>query len=80
MTDPENVASFEKYRPAGKTYKVALNLSGAAGEDMSELMTRLNTENPNEVVLRAIALLISAQGKDILLRDRKTGASETVDV
>lgn len=80
MAEPENVESLAKYRPSGRKYQVSLTLSGEAGTSMSQLMTQLNAENPNEVVLRAIALLVSAQGKEILLRDRKTGTTEAIEV
>ena len=80
MADSENVESLESYRPTGRKYQVALTLSGGAGAAMSKLMTDLNADTPNEVVLRAIALLASAQGKEILLRDPKTGATEAIEV
>jgi len=47
---------------------------------MRELMTDLRVNSPNEVAKRAIALLLSAREKDILLRDRKTGALEAVEI
>lgn len=80
MAESENVESLASYRPGSRKYQVSLTLSGEAGASMGLLMTQLNTGNPNEVVLRAIALLASAQGKDILLRDRKTGATEEIEV
>jgi len=80
MSESENVESLEKYRPGSRKYQVSLTLSGEAGASMSQLMTQLGAESPNEVVLRAIALLASAQGKEILLRDRKTGMTEAVEV
>jgi hypothetical protein len=80
MAEPENVESLEKYRPGGRKHQISLTLSGEAVASMSQLMTQLSTENPNEVVLRAIALLASAQGKEILLRDRKTGVTEAIEV
>jgi hypothetical protein len=80
MAEPENVESLAKYRPGSRKYQISLTLSGEAGASMSQLMTQLNAETPNEVVLRAIALLVSAQGKEILLRDRKSGMTETIEV
>lgn len=78
MTEP--VTNLDKYKPSGKTYEVSLKFSGEAGASMRDLMEKLEVDNPNEVALRAIALLLSAQGKDILLRDPKTGRSEAVEV
>lgn len=75
-----NVTNLGKYQPSGKTYQVALTFSGEAGASMSQLMRDLKTEDPNEVALRAIALLLSAQGKEILLRNPKSGATEAVEV
>jgi hypothetical protein len=77
---PENVESLAKYRSSAKKYQASLIFSDEAGTVMGELMTRLEVDSPNEVVLRAIALLVSARGKEILLRDLKTGAFEAVEV
>jgi hypothetical protein len=78
--EPENVESLANYKPVSKTYWVSLAFSGEAGSAMSELMTKLKVDNPNEVVKPALALLLSAQGKEILLRDPETGAVEMVEV
>lgn len=75
-----NIESLEKYRLTTKKYQASLTFSGEAGEIMRELMSKLEVDSPNEVVLRAITLLVSAQGKEILLRDAKTGALEAVEV
>src|SRR5215471_14351735 len=80
QSKPENVESLTKYGPSTKKYQASLTFSGEAGRVMGELMTRLEVDSPNEVVLRAIALLISAQGKEILLKDLKTGALDAVEV
>jgi hypothetical protein len=77
---PENVESLAKYRPGTKKYQASLIFSGEASTAMRELMARLEVDSPNEVVLRSIALLVSAQGKEILLRDLRTGALESVEV
>jgi hypothetical protein len=74
---PENVSELPL--PGSKKYDVSLAFSGDAARGMSELMTSLGAENANEVAKRAIALLLSAQGKEILLRDRN-GKVEAVDV
>lgn len=75
----ESVHSLNDYRPTGKTYQVSLTFSGDASQQIGDLMARLHTDDINEVVKRAIALLVSAKGKDILLRDPKTGSAEAVD-
>jgi hypothetical protein len=80
MAESENVESLAKYRPTGRRFQVSLTLSGEAGNSMSQLMTELKAESANEVVLRAIALLVSAQGKEILLKDRRTGDIEAIEV
>lgn len=77
---PENVESLAKYRARTQKYRASLTFSDEAGTVIGELMYRLEVDSPNEVVLRAIALLVSAQGKEILLRDLKTGALEAVEV
>ncbi len=82
MAESENVDNLDKYKPASKTlgvYDVSLTFSGNAGRNMSDLMDWLDVKTPNEVVLRAIALLLSAKGKEILLRDT-TGTIESVEV
>jgi hypothetical protein len=76
----ENIESLAKYRPGTKKYQASLTFSGEASAVMAELMTSLEVDSPNEVLLRAIALLVSAQGKEILLRDLRTGALEAVEV
>jgi hypothetical protein len=77
--EAENVESLDQYRPRTRKYEVSLTFSGQAGAAMDELMVSLNVETPNEVVLHAIPLLLSAQGKEILLRDPKTGVVEVVE-
>jgi hypothetical protein len=77
---PENVESLADYKPGSKTYRVSLAFSGEAGSAMGRLMANLKVDNPNEVVKPAIALLLSAQGKEILLRDPQTGAVQMVEV
>ena len=80
MTGPEEVESLLNYLPGSKRYQVFLTFSGEAGATMGSLMVTLNASSPNEVAKRAIALLVSAQGKEILLRDPKTGTTETVEI
>ena len=84
MTQPKrkSVDNFETYEASEKPVEVSLSLSGAAGRSLRQLMTRLNTDDPNEVALRAIGLLVSAtsQGKEILFRDPKTDTEEAVDI
>jgi hypothetical protein len=77
--EAENVESLDQYRPRTRKYEVSLTFSGQAGAAMDELMVSLNVETPNEVVLHAIPLLLSAQGKEILLKDPKTGVVEVVE-
>ena len=74
---PENVSELP--RPGTKKYDVSLTFSGDAAKDMNELIANLGADNANEVAKRAIALLLSAQGKEILLRDRN-GKVEAVEV
>jgi hypothetical protein len=78
----ESVSSLNKYQPSGKKYEVSLTFSGDAATDIKDLMTWLEVENPNEVALRAIALLhlAKSKGKDIALRDPKNGSYEDVDI
>jgi hypothetical protein len=80
QSKPENVVSLVKYKPATKKYRVSITFSGEAGAIIADLMIGLEVDSPNDVVLRAIALLVSAQGKEILLRDLKTGALDAVEV
>ena len=77
---PQNVESLEKYMPGSEKYQVSLTFSGEAGARISELMAKLGVDTPNEVVKFTIALLLSAQGKEILFRDPETGVVQTVEV
>ena len=77
---PENVERLDNYKPRGRTYKVSLIFAGEASSAISKLMTELKAENPNDVIKHALALLLSAQGKEILLRDPKTGAVTLVEI
>jgi len=79
MADPENVSSLADYQPENKKHVVSLSFSGGAATAISELMTTLQVPNANEVAKRAIALLLSAQGKEIILRNPKTGETQTVE-
>jgi hypothetical protein len=76
VTQPENVANFE--RPSGRQYQVSLNFSGEAGAAIKQLMVNLGVDSPNEVAKRAIAFLLAAQGKEVLLKDPKTGDTELI--
>jgi hypothetical protein len=82
MAEAKKVTNFADYQTTERPYEVSLTFSDEAGRSMRELMTRLGTEDPNEVALRAIGLLVSAsaQGKEILLRDPKSGVEEAVDI
>jgi hypothetical protein len=75
---PEVVTNLKKLRD--KQYEVSLTFSGEAAEAMMELMTDLEVDSANEVAKRAIALLLEAQGKDIMLRDRQTGKTTAIAV
>jgi hypothetical protein len=74
---PENVSELPL--PGTKKYDVSLSFSGDAARGISELMADLGAADANEVAKRAIGLLLSAQGKEILLRDRN-GKVEAVEV
>jgi len=76
----EHVESLANYKPVSRHYEVSLSLSGEAGVAMSGLMTDLGVNSPNEVVKLTIALLVSARGKEILLRDLMTGTVEVVNL
>lgn len=76
----ESVESLAKYRPGSRKYEVSLTFSGEAGNAMSQLMTDLGVNSANEVVKLTIALLVSARGKEILLRDPVTGVMEMVEL
>ena len=78
--EPEKVENLEKYRPVSRKYQVSLTFSGEAGTSMSDLISKLNVCDPDEVILRAIALLVSVQEKEVLIRDPKTGLVEIVEV
>jgi hypothetical protein len=78
--DPVKVTSLADYRPTGRSYEVSITFSGDAAVSMSKLMVQLKVDNPNDVVKRAIALLLTAEGKQILLVDPKTGTAETVEI
>ena len=75
---PENVENLATYRALTREYQVSLTFSGQAAAVISELMKDLGVDTPNEVVKQAIPLLLSARGKEILLRDPATGAIEIV--
>jgi hypothetical protein len=77
---PENVEDLAKYLPGSKKYQVSLTFSGEAGTRISELMATLDVDTPNELVKITIALFLSAQGKEILFRDPRTGVVEVVEV
>jgi hypothetical protein len=77
---PEDVKSLANYEPRSKTYRVSLIFSGEAGSIMRELMAELQVNTPNEVVKPAISLLMSAVGKEILLRDPKTGTVNLIEL
>lgn len=74
----ENVENLAKYRPRTREYEVSLTFSGQAAADMNELMSDLDVDTPSEVIKHAIPLLLSARGKEILLRDPKTGTIEII--
>jgi len=76
---PENVENLEGYRPGIKIYHVSINFSGEAGAGIRDLMTDLGAESPNEVVKRAVALLLSVRGKEIIVREPRTGMLELVE-
>jgi hypothetical protein len=80
MTEP--VTSLNKYQPSGKEYEVSLTFSGDAATDIKNLMNWLGVKTPNEVALRAIALLHLAKsnGKEIALKDPRNNAYEDVDI
>lgn len=67
---PENVPSLTDYLPNAKKYEVSLSFTGEAAKAIDDLMDSLEVDSANEVAKRAIALLLSAQGKEILLKDR----------
>ena len=72
MAESETVESLDKYRPGSKKlgeYEVSLTFSGSAGKNIMTLWTGSTLQTPNEVVLRAFGLLLSAKGKEILLKD-----------
>lgn len=75
----ESVESLAEYRPRSRKYEVSLTFSGDAGTALSELMTELGVSSANEVVKLSIALLVSARGKEILLRDPKTAIVEIAE-
>jgi hypothetical protein len=75
---PENVTNIGKL--AEKQYEVYLKFSDDAGEAMSDLITSLGADSANEVAKRAIALLLEAVGKEILLKDPKTGKTRAIDI
>jgi hypothetical protein len=77
--DNSRVQSLSNYRLSGKTYSVSLRFADEAADSMSELMAKLNTDNPNDVMRRAFALLLMTQGKQILLMDPETGTTEAVE-
>jgi hypothetical protein len=78
----EAVTSFDRYQPSGKKYEVSLSFSGDAAVDIKDLMAWLGVDSPNDVALRAIALLHLAQskGKELALRDPTSGSYEDVDI
>jgi hypothetical protein len=76
----ESVESLAKYKPGSRKYEVSLTFSGEAGATISGLMTELGVNSPNELVKLTIALLASARGKEILLRDPMTGVVEVVEL
>lgn len=76
----ENVESLDSFRPGPKTYPVSITFSGEAGVSFARLMADFKTTNPNDVVKRAIGLLLAARGKEIVLRDPETGDSEVIVV
>jgi hypothetical protein len=80
MTEP--VTSFNKYQPASREYEVSLTFSGDAATDIKDLMKWLNVKTPNEVALRAIALLhlAKSKGKEIALRDPRNDTYEDVEI
>lgn len=77
--EPEVVESLVDYMPRVMTHEVSLTFSGQAWAVMGKLMTSLDVDTANEVVKRAIPLLIWAQEKEILLRDPRTGMVEIVE-
>jgi hypothetical protein len=76
--EPEDVTTIGKL--ADKKYEVYLTFSKDAGEAMSQLMINLGVASANEVAKRAIALLLEASGKEIILRDPKTGQTKAIDM
>ena len=82
MAQPKKVTNLTEYQATEKPYEVSLTFEDNAGKSMRQLMTKLGTNDPDVVALRAIGLLVSAvtQGRDIILRDPITGEEEAVDL
>jgi hypothetical protein len=75
---PEDVTTIGTL--ADMKYEVSLTFSKDAGQAMSKLISDLGVASANEVAKRAIALLLEAVGKEIVLRDPKTGQTKAIDV
>lgn len=64
-----------------KKQQIEVVFTGQAYDEISKLVEELqNVNNGKEVVLRGLELLISARGKDIILKDKHSGASEFLTI
>ena len=66
---------------AGQVKKEQLEIvfSGEALEEIDRLRNELaDVKNGTDVILKGLAVLVNARGKDMILKDRRTGISETI--
>lgn len=62
-----------------KPHKISLSFNEKTSEIIEDISKNLRT-TPDQVVSQAIALLMKAQGKKIILRDEKTNVDLVTDI
>jgi len=79
-TNKDTVTSIPKLTEEQvKKDEFEIKFSGEAFTEIERLRTELvDVETAKDVILKALAVLINARGKDMILKDKSTGISETV--
>ena len=82
MSGPNEITSIAGLSSTQvKKQQLEVTFSGQAYEEINKLVKELqNVNDGTEVILRGLGLLISARGKDVILKDKHSGASEVVDI
>jgi hypothetical protein len=66
--------------PSRSPLRISLEFTGEAAAELADLMSKLKTTDADSLALKALGLLASAKGKEIILRDPLTGDTAGVDL